>query len=846
MHGKIVSAIMLFLLVIGMLAFAFRIQLTMSSPATMAVPDDYPTIQAAINAASDGDTVFVRNGTYYENVIVNKTLSLVGESMQNTIIDGGSLVKDVVTITVDNVSLTAFTIQNGGDGSLAKVTLDGASHCSITRNYITNTATHTNWGVRLYDFSNYNSVSLNTIANQTCGIHIEHSSNYNSITGNTVTNNTDHGIYLYSSSYNTMSGNTIAGNKWGVYPENSNNNYFFGNNVTQNSYGAWIRQSSGNRLYHNKFIDNAQQVGFEASVYANVWDDGYPSGGNFWSDYAGVDFYSGPYQNETGSDGIGDTPYIIDVDNVDYYPLMTPWEPMVQDDWPMSHHDLTHTGYSTSTAPETNKTLWSYATGTAVASSPAVAGGVVYVGSFDNNVYALDARTGAFIWNYTTGDLVASSPAVVGGVVYVGSMDGNVYALNGTTGTLVWNYTTGSPVDSSPAVVGGVVYVGSRDHNVYGLNATTGAQVWNYTTGTLIKLSSPAVVGGVVYVGSMDGNVYALNGTTGTLVWNYTTGSPVDSSPAVVGGVVYVGSMDGNVYALDATTGAQVSNYTTGTNWVESSPAVAGDMVYVGSDDGNLYALNATTGAHIWNYTTGNWVFSSPAVAGGVVYVGSFDNNVYALDARTGAFIWSYATGAAVASSPAVVGGVVYVGSLDGNVYAIGRVHDVAVTSVTSSKDGCLPMSTVGQGFSATINVTVANEGGYPETFNAGAFANVTIIGSENITLPAGNSTTVTFTWNTTGFAYGNYTVSAYAWPVQNETNTADNSLAGGTVYVGIPGDINGDGTVDIYDAIMFAGAFNATPGKPNWNPNADIYGDGIVDIYDAIILAGHFNQHYP
>jgi outer membrane protein assembly factor BamB len=104
-----------------------------------------------------------------------------------------------------------------------------------------------------------------------------------------------------------------------------------------------------------------------------------------------------------------------------------------------------------------------------VESSPAVANGVVYVGSNDNNLYALNATTGANLWSYTP---VGSSPAVANGVVYVGSNDNNLYALNATTGAKVWNYTTGGSVYSSPAVANGVVYVGSQDHNLYALGTT--------------------------------------------------------------------------------------------------------------------------------------------------------------------------------------------------------------------------------------------------------------------------------------------------------------------------------------------------------------------------------------
>ena len=118
---------------------------------------------------------------------------------------------------------------------------------------------------------------------------------------------------------------------------------------------------------------------------------------------------------------------------------------------------------------------WQYPTGGAIWSSPVVANGVVYVGSEDKTVYALNAGTGALIWKYTTGGIIHSSPTVANGVVYIGSFDKNVYALNAATGTLLWMFLTGQPIESSPAVVNGVVYIGSDDGNVYALSALPGA-----------------------------------------------------------------------------------------------------------------------------------------------------------------------------------------------------------------------------------------------------------------------------------------------------------------------------------------------------------------------------------
>jgi outer membrane protein assembly factor BamB len=302
----------------------------------------------------------------------------------------------------------------------------------------------------------------------------------------------------------------------------------------------------------------------------------------------------------------------------------SPYQPPTGIDWwCMFGHDPTHAGYSTSKAPETGTQIWNYTTDDAVDSSPAVAGGIVYVGSDDDNVYALNAETGTQVWKYTTGGFVDSSPAVAGGIVYVGSGDGHVYALNAETGTQIWNCNTWGSIGSSPAVAGGYLYVESNNGILYCLNAETGTEIWNYTTE---GVDSPAVAGTIVYIGSGDDHVYALNAETGTQIWNYTTGNAVYSSSAVAGGIVYVGSDDDNVYALNAETGTQVWKYTTG-DIVEASPAVADGKVYIASLDGNFYCLNALSGSKIW--TCELYDVSSAAIADGKVYVNS-DETVYA------------------------------------------------------------------------------------------------------------------------------------------------------------------------------------------------------------------------
>ena len=275
------------------------------------------------------------------------------------------------------------------------------------------------------------------------------------------------------------------------------------------------------------------------------------------------------------------------------------------------------------------------------------------------------------LWTFTAapstnGSAIESSPSEVNGVVYVGSDNGNLYALNAATGAQRWSFNAGNlSLVSSPAVVNGVVYVdGASD--VYALNAATGAQIWSFATGG--EGSSPTVANGVVYVGSADGNVYALNAATGAKLWSFTTGGQVVSSPAVVHGVVYIGSFDGNVYALSAASGLELWSFATG-NLIDCSPAVADGIVYIASGGDNLYALNALAGLEVWSFAAPSIIGQSLALANGVLYAG-LGRNATALDAATGTVLWAFNTGGTIPSGPAVVNGTAYFTSQDDNVYA--------------------------------------------------------------------------------------------------------------------------------------------------------------------------------
>lgn len=312
--------------------------------------------------------------------------------------------------------------------------------------------------------------------------------------------------------------------------------------------------------------------------------------------------------------------------------------------------------------------LWVFACEDEVRSNPAVAEGVVYVGAYDNNLYALDAQTGQFRWKYPTEGGLASSPCVWQDRVFVGSEDHSLYCINAQTGRIVWTCPTQGCVRSSPQVEYNHVFFGSDDHHLYASNVQTGRVAWKADTEAPVR-SRPAIGEESVYFGCEDGAIYAVD-IRGVLRWRFATKRAVTSSPALYEGVLYIGSGDHTIYALDVRSGWAVWRLRTGKP-VISSPAVAKNTVFVGSVDHSVYALDARTGRQVWKFTTDNQVTSSPAIFEDSVYFGSVDGNVYSVDARTGALRWRFRTGAPVTSSPAIADGVVYIGSTDHHVYAL-------------------------------------------------------------------------------------------------------------------------------------------------------------------------------
>jgi outer membrane protein assembly factor BamB len=362
-------------------------------------------------------------------------------------------------------------------------------------------------------------------------------------------------------------------------------------------------------------------------------------------------------------------------------------------DWRQFHAGPSRLGVS----PETTFTrrnvhrltiLWRRATGASkegVNSSPAVADGVVYVGSDDGRLWALRARDGKVLWRRATGGIVRSSPAVGGRRVFVGSDSGRLHAFGTAGGRRVWARYLGGRVTAPPLVVGGRVFVGSRGGSFFALDAGTGKVLWRRRTWAV--WDGAAHRGRTVYVGSDREEVAAFAASTGARRWTTSVWGRVRSAPTVTRRRVYVGTDQGRLYALDRATGRTLwyaQAVPPGDGYVRSSPAVAEGRVYVSIGltttpmDGKVKAFRVRDGRRAWTAEMADYSTSSPAYANGVLFVGSFDRRLYAIRTDTGEQLWTsgwtsqggFSRG--IRSSPAVSGGRVFVGVRDGSIYSLG------------------------------------------------------------------------------------------------------------------------------------------------------------------------------
>ncbi|MBE7550130.1 MAG: PQQ-binding-like beta-propeller repeat protein [Anaerolineales bacterium] len=312
--------------------------------------------------------------------------------------------------------------------------------------------------------------------------------------------------------------------------------------------------------------------------------------------------------------------------------------------------------------------VWKFKCEDEIRSSPVADKLTLYIGVYDNNIYALDLKNGQFKWKYATEGGIAAKPFIYNDRIIIGSEDRIAYAIS-TSGRLIWTCPTEGRIRSSARVEFEHAFFGSDDHRLYAVNAQTGRVIWRFEALGPIR-SSPTLGDELVYVGSEDGHVYAVDLSSGTHRWKFRSNRNVTSSPALYREMLIVGSGDWNIYGLDAKTGYSIWQVRTG-QAVISSPVVHDEIAYIGSTDKYIYAIDLKNGRVHWKFNAGSPIVSTPAVTDEAIYFGTVGGEVISINRRDRKIRWKFKTGGPIPSSPLVADGIVYIGSTDHHVYAL-------------------------------------------------------------------------------------------------------------------------------------------------------------------------------
>ena len=279
-------------------------------------------------------------------------------------------------------------------------------------------------------------------------------------------------------------------------------------------------------------------------------------------------------------------------------------------------------------------------------SSGVVQDSVLYTGTMQGEIIAIDAVSGDYIWHFepSIGEesdrAFYGDPIIVDDLIYAAGYDGYLYTISKSDGSL-WEQPI--PIgENKDSVVGGVEYgegillVGSSDGSIYGFDIEDNSNIWSFETGSKIW-TKPLISDGQVFFGSLDKNFYALDVTDGSLNWSFETGGAIITSPSKVGDTVLFGSFDGVFYALQAESGNELWSFTDAEGWYWGKPVTTETHVYAPSLDGNLYAIDIDSGRLTWKVETDGPIIGSPLILDDWVIFGSDDGKLRVVSSKTGA-----------------------------------------------------------------------------------------------------------------------------------------------------------------------------------------------------------------
>ena len=312
--------------------------------------------------------------------------------------------------------------------------------------------------------------------------------------------------------------------------------------------------------------------------------------------------------------------------------------------------------------------VWRFETEDEIRGAPFLHDDVVYVGSYDHNLYAVQADNGEFLWKYPCDGGIVTRPVVFEGGIFFGSEDRRLHVVSQRSGKIIWSYYTDGPVRSSPFLSEAHIFFGSDDGHLHAVNALSGRRAWTFDTGAPIR-SSPVVQNERIYFGNEAGDFFCLD-LTGTSKWRFKAKRGITSSPVLAKGIVLVGSMDGTLYALDIQTGFVMWRFRLNKATI-STPAIVENLAFIGSADNSIYCIDINSSKEVWQFSTDHQVNSPMTIFRDAVIFGCIDQNLYSLEYRTGRLQWKFKTDGPITGGIAAGEDLIYFGSTDHRLYAL-------------------------------------------------------------------------------------------------------------------------------------------------------------------------------
>jgi outer membrane protein assembly factor BamB/tRNA A-37 threonylcarbamoyl transferase component Bud32 len=317
---------------------------------------------------------------------------------------------------------------------------------------------------------------------------------------------------------------------------------------------------------------------------------------------------------------------------------------------------------------ETGKLAWKFECEDDIRGTPTCQNGVLYAGSYDHNLYALDVESGEFIWKYAADGGIVSRPGIHEGTIYFGSEDRRLHAIIQRSGKLSWTYYTNGPIRSSPLIAENHIFIGSDDGFMHAVNSMTGRSSWTTDTGSPVR-STPVIHHDNLYFGTEAGDFYCLD-LSGQVKWRFKAKRAITGSAIISQDILFLGSVDATLYALDIKSGFVIWRFRLGKASI-STPCLVENLLFTGSVDNTIYCIDKNSTKEIWRFSTDHQVTGSPIIYKDSLYCGSVDKNLYCLEYRTGRLRWNFQTEGPITGTPTAYEDKIYFGSTDHHIYAL-------------------------------------------------------------------------------------------------------------------------------------------------------------------------------